>query len=167
MTVCGLEKQIEEQESLLKEAYKRIETIEKKLEAADVDTDTIEDFHTNMYNDDTDSFYHSFPAHQIPFQPPVANVSSRFRIPFHRTENYYPSVQSPFQSPPSFTESSPSLSPPSTILSSSSPNTKCIPVKAKCTALPSTAINKTNLVPVSQTLGRYPKLQHESKASIL
>ena len=78
MTVCGLEKQIEEQESLLKEAYKRIETIEKKLEAADVDTDTIEDFHTNMYNDDTDSFYHSFPAHQIPFQPPVANVSVEF-----------------------------------------------------------------------------------------
>ena len=67
----------------------------------------------------------------------------------------YPSFQTQFQSSLSFTESS---SPSTTT------NAKYIPLKAKTSA---SAINKTNLIPASQTLGRYPKLQHESKVSIL
>ena len=58
LTVFELEKQVETQENLLKEVFKRIEMLEKKLH---VDT---ENYCTDMYCDDMEPFYQSY-GHQV------------------------------------------------------------------------------------------------------
>ena len=50
-----------------------------------------------------------------------------------------------------------------------SANTSCLPVATKSTApvLPSSAINTAKLVPAMQTIAQFPKLQTESRVSVL